>query len=256
MKRTILTNLLLLTTVTLFTACSNKTVEPKKEAKSLQSIIGIQETLRPFCPPAPKTIASLPLAKTYPMEEAYVTPIVYEENLVPIAYAEEVVQTKPIVACRTYTSQQDNQRARQHSYISNTLQLKNQIEWSAKKLLGIKYVWGATGPSNYDCSGFTQKIYRDAGIKIPRVSRDQAKVGKYISYNRLKKGDMVFFDTKKKRTGIVSHVGIYLGKGNFIHASSGAKKIIIYNFNKKSFYKKRFLWGRRVIQNSTRLASL
>jgi cell wall-associated NlpC family hydrolase len=259
MKKTTLTSLLLLTTVTLFTACSNKTVEPKKEVKALHNIIGLQETIRPFCPPTKTTkttIASLPLAKTYPMEEASITPIVYEEGLTPIAYAEDMGTVTSSQSCRTYTSQQDNQQASQHNYISNSLQLKKQIEWNAKKLLGIKYVWGATGPNKYDCSGFTQKIYRDSGIKIPRVSRDQAKVGKYVSYSRLKKGDMVFFDTKKKRTGIVSHVGIYLGSGNFIHASSGAKKIVIYNFNKKSFYKKRFLWGRRVVQNSTHLASL
>ena len=254
MKRTIFKNLLLLTTVALFTACSNKTVEPKKEAKSLQTIIGIQDNIRPFCPPTKKTIASLPLAKTYPMEKVYVAPIVYEEYLEPIAYQEEVVV--PTTPCRTYVSQRQSQKAKQHRYISKHFELKNQIESNAKKLLGIKYVWGATGPSTYDCSGFTQKIYRDSGIKIPRVSRDQAKVGKYVTYSRLKRGDMVFFDTKKKRTGIVSHVGIYLGKGNFIHASSGAKKIVIYNFNKKTFYKKRFLWGRRVLQKSTRLASL
>ena len=67
---------------------------------------------------------------------------------------------------------------------------------------------------------------------------------------------MVFFDTKRKRTGIVSHVGIYLGDGDFIHASSSAKKIVIYNFEEKNFYKKRFLWGRRVIQDNTYFASL
>ena len=67
---------------------------------------------------------------------------------------------------------------------------------------------------------------------------------------------MVFFDTKKKRSGQVSHVGIYLGNNNFIHASSAAKKIVIYNFNEKSFYKKRFLWGRRVIRDNYYMASL
>ena len=138
----------------------------------------------------------------------------------------------------------------------NSRNLVNDIEWSAKRLLGLKYVWGATGPHNYDCSGFTQKIYRDAGITIPRVSRDQAKVGQYISYNQLKRGDMVFFDTKKHPLGKVTHVGIYLGNGNFIHASSAAKKIVIFNWNEKKFYKKRFLWGRRVIKDNTYFASL
>ena len=61
---------------------------------------------------------------------------------------------------------------------------------------------------------------------------------------------MVFFDTEKKYSGIVNHVGIYLSNGDFIHASSARKKVIITNFRKKPFYKKRFLWGRRVLKNS------
>ncbi|CAA6823193.1 MAG: Putative secreted protein [uncultured Sulfurovum sp.] len=122
------------------------------------------------------------------------------------------------------------------------------IEQNAKSFLGVPYVWGATGPNKFDCSGFTQWVYRDAGINIPRVSRDQARVGHFISYDNLQRGDMVFFDTKKKRTGRVSHVGIYLGNGDFIHASSAGKSVVIYNFNEKQFYKKRFLWGRRVLK--------
>jgi len=122
------------------------------------------------------------------------------------------------------------------------------VEEYAKEKLGQKYVWGATGPNKFDCSGFTQWVYREAGINIPRVSRDQARVGEFITYDNLKRGDMVFFDTKKKRTGRVSHVGIYLGNNNFIHASSAGKSVVIYNFNEKTFYKKRFLWGRRVLR--------
>jgi hypothetical protein len=122
------------------------------------------------------------------------------------------------------------------------------VENYAKKLLGLKYVWGATGPNKFDCSGFTQKVYKTAGIKIPRNSRAQAKVGQYIKYENLQKGDMVFFDTNRKKTGRVNHVGIYLEDGKFIHASSGSKKIVITNFEKRKYYKSRFLWGRRIIK--------
>ena len=126
------------------------------------------------------------------------------------------------------------------------------VERYAKKRLGQKYVWGATGPLTFDCSGFTQKVFLcTTGIKIPRVSRDQAKVGKYVKYEKLKRGDMVFFDTEKKYSGKVNHVGIYLNNGNFIHASSAKKKVIITSFKKKPFYKKRFLWGRRVVKSSS-----
>ena len=126
------------------------------------------------------------------------------------------------------------------------------VEVNAKKRLGQKYVWGATGPNKFDCSGFTQKVYKTAGIKIPRNSRAQAKVGKYIEYDELKKGDMVFFDTNRKKTGRVNHVGIYLEDGKFIHASSGSKKVVITNFDKKRYYKNRFLWGRRIIDNDVK----
>jgi len=135
------------------------------------------------------------------------------------------------------------------------LKIEDEIEWNAKELLGRKYVWGATGPINYDCSGFTQKIYDDLGIKLPRISREQAKEGELVSFEELKKGDLVFFQTNKRKPGKVTHVGIYLGKGDFIHASSGAKKIVICNFEKDCFYKKRFLWARRVIKPKQHIAS-
>ena len=126
---------------------------------------------------------------------------------------------------------------------------RDKVAKYAKAKLGHKYVWGATGPQNFDCSGFTKEVFQETtGIKIPRVSRDQAKVGEYIKYKDLKEGDMVFFDTHKHYLGKVNHVGIYLKDGKFIHASSAKKRVIITSFKKKPFYKKRFLWGRRVIK--------
>ena len=133
-----------------------------------------------------------------------------------------------------------------------TLPLSINIELYAKEKLGKPYVWGATGPNKFDCSGFTREVYRSTtGITIPRVSRDQAKVGTYVKYQDLQQGDMVFFDTEKKYTGVVNHVGIYLTDGTFIHASSARKKVILTNFKKKPFYKKRFLWGRRVLNTNS-----
>ena len=224
MKKTTLTHLLIVSTTILFTACSG-TNSPEKKAQSIESIIALQQA----------RIASLPLAQTYPVQE--VAPVARTYNSSPLSYI------PPRRYQRAYSAPRINPR------------IVNKIEWDAKKLLGKRYVWGATGPYTYDCSGFTQKIFRDAGINIPRVSREQAKVGKYVRYEELQRGDMVFFDTKKHRTGKVCHVGIYLGNGNFIHASSSKKKVVIFNFNKKSFYKKRFLWGRRVLHRNMHYAS-
>ncbi len=126
--------------------------------------------------------------------------------------------------------------------------IKNDVENTAKSLLGTPYVWGATGPNKFDCSGFTQKVFYTAGIHIPRNSRAQAKVGKYIPYENLKRGDMVFFETNRKKPGYITHVGIYLSDGKFIHASSGGKRVIISSFTKSRYYRKHFVLGRRVIR--------
>jgi len=114
----------------------------------------------------------------------------------------------------------------------------------AKTKLGRKYVWGAVGKrGTFDCSGFTSYVYKKNGIHIPRTSRNQAKYGKYISRNNLKKGDLIFFDTSKRRKGYVNHVGIYLGNGKFIHASSAKKKVVVSSLSK--FYAQRYVGARR-----------
>jgi len=116
----------------------------------------------------------------------------------------------------------------------------------AKKKLGRRYVWGATGQKNtFDCSGLTSYVCKKNGIKIPRRAIEQSKYGKYVSRKNLKPGDLIFFDTSKHRKGYVNHVGIYIGNNKFIHASSAKKKVIITSL-KKPFYSQRFKLARRV----------
>lgn len=116
---------------------------------------------------------------------------------------------------------------------------------AAKLKLGKGYVWGASGMKNtYDCSSFTKYVYRKNGIAIPRTSINQSKHGKYVKRSNLKKGDLIFFDTSKKRKGYVNHVGIYLGNNKFIHASSAKKKVVITSLSKK-FYSQRYKGARR-----------
>ena len=116
----------------------------------------------------------------------------------------------------------------------------------AKRFLGTRYVWGASRPGAFDCSGFTQYVMRHAkGRSIPRVSRRQAYYGRYVSRRNLRAGDLIFFDTSRRRRGYVNHVGIYIGNGKFIHASSGKHRVVITSLN-KPFYRQRFMWGRRI----------
>ncbi|RKN46851.1 C40 family peptidase [Streptomyces hoynatensis] len=82
----------------------------------------------------------------------------------------------------------------------------------AEAQLGKPYVWGATGPSSYDCSGLTQAAWRAAGVEIPRVTWDQVNIGTRVSRDQLQPGDLVFFYSD------ISHVGMYVGDGTIIHA--------------------------------------
>ncbi len=118
---------------------------------------------------------------------------------------------------------------------------------TAKRYLGRRYVWGAEGPSCFDCSGFTQYVMKKSkGVTLPRISRRQAYYGKYVSFRNLRPGDLIFFDTSHSRRGYVNHVGIYIGNGKFIHASSARHRVVITSFKSHPFYRARFKWGRRV----------
>ena len=117
---------------------------------------------------------------------------------------------------------------------------ENIMKFSHEKL-GSKYVWGAAGPDTFDCSGFAQYVFKKStGISIPRVSSDQAAYSPRLSLLSMKKGDLIFFDTTGK--GRISHVGIYIGERQFIHASSSGKRVIISSLN-TGYYMKRFRWG-------------
>ncbi|HEY3481581.1 MAG TPA: NlpC/P60 family protein, partial [Streptomyces sp.] len=82
----------------------------------------------------------------------------------------------------------------------------------ARQQLGKPYVWGATGPTSYDCSGLTQAAWKAAGIDLPRTTWDQVKFGTRVSTSNLQPGDLIFFYSD------ISHVGLYIGGGMMIHA--------------------------------------
>ena len=131
---------------------------------------------------------------------------------------------------------------------------EDEILETARKFLGVKYIWAANGPFAFDCSGFTKYVFKKSGISLPRYSGHQANVGKKIEFSQMKKGDLVFFDTTKKFRKKVNHVGIFIGNNKFIHASSGGKKVMITSFSKKKFYKNKFLYARRVINTNQNFA--
>lgn len=88
---------------------------------------------------------------------------------------------------------------------------------AAKKWLGTPYKWGGNGPLGVDCSGFTQQVYRQFGIELPRVSAQQAASGKRIGIDQAQPGDLVAWDNSSRNNG-ADHIAIYLGDGMVIHA--------------------------------------
>ncbi|BCN30935.1 C40 family peptidase [Anaeromicropila herbilytica] len=115
-----------------------------------------------------------------------------------------------------------------NSNSSSESELRRAIVQYALRFEGNPYVWGGTSLTNgADCSGFTQSIFRNYGISIPRTSRTQATGGKVISISQMQQGDLIFYD----RNGTINHVGIYIGNGKVISASSPETGIRITNYN-------------------------
>ncbi len=112
---------------------------------------------------------------------------------------------------------------------------------NAKDYLGVKYRWAGTSRRGIDCSGYTAAIFAKNGINLPHCSRAQFTMGKRIEKKNLVKGDLVFFGKK----GRVNHVGIYIGNGKFIHASSGRGSVGINNLS-DSYYLRTYMGARRV----------
>ena len=114
---------------------------------------------------------------------------------------------------------------------------------TAKKYIGVPYLWGGTSPKGFDCSGLVQYAFKAHGINLPRTSKEQWTVGKQISKSQLQPGDLVFF-ANTYTTG-VSHVGIYVGDNQFIHASS-SKGVMISSLS-NSYWAAHYHGCRRVL---------
>ena len=112
----------------------------------------------------------------------------------------------------------------------------------AKDQLGKPYQWGAAGPDKFDCSGLVQYVYSNLGVPLPRVSGQQAGAGVHVDRKDLQPGDLVFFRLSGTR---IDHVGIYVGRGKFVHAPSKESPVRFDSLN-DTWWRGKFRGGRRV----------
>ena len=125
---------------------------------------------------------------------------------------------------------------RSRSLIDNIIQ-------TSKRFQGIPYLWGGDTPQGFDCSGFTQYVFRLNGINLPRTADAQYELGVSVSYDNLQPGDMVFFTTYEPGP---SHNGIYIGNGLFINSSSSRGVSIARMDN--SYWAARYIGAKRIIR--------
>ena len=114
---------------------------------------------------------------------------------------------------------------------------------TAKKYLGAKYVYGASGPNSFDCSGFTSYVFKLHGVSLSRTAKGQYSNGTAVSRANLQPGDLVMFGPSASG---INHVGIYIGGGKIIHAENPSSGVTIDTIN-SGYYNKNYVGARRVI---------
>jgi hypothetical protein len=139
-----------------------------------------------------------------------------------------------VVEPRSYSAARMPERGAQY--------LRRELAETAREFLGTPYEWGGESQrEGFDCSGLTMAVYRHNGLDLPRVAARQYRAGRPISRRAMRKGDLIFFDTK--RQGEPSHVGLYVGRGRFIHAPSSGSEVTTERLS-RSYFRSRYLGAR------------
>ena len=128
---------------------------------------------------------------------------------------------------------------------SSSGSLGEQIAATAQKYIGCAYVFGGTSPSGFDCSGFAQYVCAQYGISIYRTADMQLNNGYSVSYDNLQPGDLVFFARTYETSSAASHVGIYIGGGQFVHAANSSSGVKV-SYLSEDYYASRYVGARRV----------
>lgn len=172
-------------------------------------------------------------------KEGYIKSSLLSEKKPEVTTSRSLEQERqPVVNQTQETATTATQTVEQTTTATSTSSsLGAQVCSYAKQYLGCKYVYGGTTPNGFDCSGFTQYVFKHFGITLNRTAEAQASNGTYVAKSDLKAGDLVIFS---------SHAGIYLGNGTFIHAANPSKGVIITSMS-DSYYVRNYITARRIV---------
>ncbi|MBP7225132.1 MAG: C40 family peptidase [Aliarcobacter sp.] len=204
---------LLLPIALLFTACSNKESQVNLNENKTNEITLSYGEYKKLYEAKNKKVKNLPIAN-------------YEPIITPKEYKKLLFNDQAEVATESTATPKIKKQAFTDFY----------SEWK-----DVRYKMGGTSKSGIDCSGFTQKVYKEKfGVSLPRTTVTQVDLGVEVKKSELIPGDLVFFKTSKTD----KHVGVYVGNGEFLHASI---KGIQFTKLDKPFYKKNYWTSRRII---------
>lgn len=132
------------------------------------------------------------------------------------------------------------------TFAGSTFASGTDLKHAVTEVVGTPYKWGGNTVKGFDCSGFILYVLNQYDVDLPRTSKAQSEEGSKVAKDDLLPGDLVFFNTFGEG---VSHAGIYLGNGEFAHASSS--KGVRVNKLSENYYEKRYITARRVISEET-----
>ncbi len=229
-------------------------LEYERELKKTNDTIKNEEN--PFIKPSSPIVIAKPIPPVEPVIKtvAFIAPILKneKEHTENIGHDEKpfltVPKSSPIASQSTCPEEKpslNEPKSKTQEIVKNFKNAKDKLLTRAKDFLGTPYGFGNRSGERTDCSGFTQQVYRQFGVTLPRSAAEQAQMGENVNMDDLQVGDLLFYRTYKSDP---SHVAIYAGDGQIIHASYTAKRVQ-YDSIDKGYYKQRFMYAKRLALN-------